>query len=107
LRDKTKTLQTKWTNEKEALTDIGKMKKELETLRLEADAAEASADLSRAAEIRYGSVPELEKRLEERVTKLRKFQRTRRLLREEVTEEDIASVVSRWTGIPVARMLEA
>ncbi len=107
LRDKTKTLQTKWTNEKEALTDIGKMKKELESLRLEADAAEASADLSRAAEIRYGSVPELEKKLEERTTKLRKFQRTRRLLREEVTEEDIASVVSRWTGIPVARMLEA
>ncbi len=107
LRDKTKTLQTKWTNEKEALSDIGKMKKELETLRLEADAAEASADLGRAAEIRYGSVPELEKKLEERVSKLRKFQRTRRLLREEVTEEDIASVVSRWTGIPVARMLEA
>ncbi len=107
LRDRTKTLQTKWQNEKEALVDIGKIKKELERLRLEADAAEASADLIRAAEIRYDAIPGLEKRLEERTTKLRKLQRSRRLLREEVTEEDIASVVSRWTGIPVSRMLEA
>jgi ATP-dependent Clp protease ATP-binding subunit ClpB len=107
LRDKTKTLQTKWTNEKEALTDIGQVKKDLEGSRLEADAAEASADLTRAAEIRYVSIPALEKQLADRSDRLRKLQRTRRLLREEVTEEDIAAVVSRWTGIPVARMLEA
>jgi ATP-dependent Clp protease ATP-binding subunit ClpB len=107
LRDKTKTLQTKWTNEKEALTDIGQVKKDLEGSRLEADAAEASADLTRAAEIRYVSIPVLEKQLAERTERLRKLQRSRRLLREEVTEEDIALVVSRWTGIPVARMLEA
>jgi ATP-dependent Clp protease ATP-binding subunit ClpB len=107
LRDETKTLETKWKNERESLVEIGKHKKELETLRLEADAAEASADLTRAAEIRYGSVPELEKKLEAETTKLRKLQRSRRLLREEVTEEDIASVVSKWTGVPVSRMLEA
>src|SRR5690606_26704355 len=107
LRDRTKTLQTKWQNEKEALVDIGNIKKELESLRLEAESAEASTDLTRAAEIRYDAIPALEKRLEERSTKLRKLQRSRRLLREEVTEEDIATVVSRWTGIPVSRMLEA
>lgn len=107
LRDQTKTLETKWKNEREALTDIGRHKKEIESLRLEADAAEASADLTRAAEIRYVSVPELEKKLETDTTRLRKLQRSRRLLREEVTEEDIAAVVSRWTGVPVSRMLEA
>lgn len=107
LRDKTKALESKWTNEKEALGDMGKFKKELETLRLEADAAEATADLTRAAEIRYVTIPEIEKKLEEKTTKLRKLQRSRRILKEEVTEEDIATVVSRWTGIPVSRMLEA
>jgi len=107
LRDKTKTLETKWINEKETLGDIGRFKKELESLRLEADAAEATADLTRAAEIRYVTIPEMEKKLEEKIARLRKLQRSRRLLKEEVTEEDIASVVSRWTGIPVSRMLEA
>lgn len=107
LRDDTKTLETKWRNESEALTEMGKHKKELESLRLEAESAEASADLTRAAEIRYSSIPDLEKKLESEVNKLRKLQRHRRLLREEVTEEDIAAVVSRWTGIPVSRMLEA
>ncbi len=107
LREKTKTLESKWISEKETLEGIGKLKKELESLRLEADSAEAAADLTRAAEIRYSSVPEREKKLEEKVTRLRKLQRSRRILKEEVTEEDIASVVSKWTGIPVSRMLEA
>lgn len=107
LRDKTKALESKWTNEKEALGDMGKFKKELEALRLEADAAEATADLTRAAEIRYVTIPEIEKKLEEKTARLRKLQRSRRILKEEVTEEDIATVVSRWTGIPVSRMLEA
>jgi len=106
LKEKTKTLETKWNNEREALTIIREMKKDLETLRLEAEAAEAQADLTTAAEIRYSQIPNLEKELEEKSTRLKKLQRTRRLLKEEVTEEDIASVVSRWTGIPVARMLE-
>ncbi|MBX2866729.1 AAA family ATPase [Candidatus Kaiserbacteria bacterium] len=106
LKEKTKTLETKWNNEREALSIIREMKKDLETLRLEAEAAEAQADLTSAAEIRYSQIPNLEKELEEKSTKLKKLQRTRRLLKEEVTEEDIASVVSRWTGIPVARMLE-
>jgi ATP-dependent Clp protease ATP-binding subunit ClpB len=82
------------------------MKKTLEELRLEADSAEAEADLTKAAEIRYSKIPKLDKDLESKSNKLKKLQRTRRLLKEEVTEEDIASVVSSWTGIPVARMLE-
>ena len=107
LREKTKALETKWKNERETLDEIGSLKKELESLRLEAESAEAVADLTRAAEIRYDNIPELEKQLEDKMTRLKKLQRSRRLLKEEITEEDIAAVVSRWTGIPVARMLEA
>lgn len=106
LKQKTSVLETKWNNEKDAVTEIREMKKTLEELRIEADSAEASADLTRAAEIRYARIPKLEHDLETKSTKLKKLQRTRRLLKEEVTEEDIAGVVSRWTGIPVARMLE-
>lgn len=106
LREKTKALQTKWSNEKETLSDISQMKKDLEALRLESDSAEANADLTRAAEIRYSDIPDLEKDLEDKTNRLRRLQRSRKLLREEVTDEDIANVVSKWTGIPVVRMLE-
>ncbi len=107
LKQKTTNLETKWNNERETLNEIRTMKKELETLRMEAESAEASADLARTAEIRYGKIPIMERRLEERMARLKKLGRTQRLLREEVTEEDIATVVSRWTGVPVSRMLEA
>ena len=107
LKEKTSALETKWNNERDALGDLRDMKKELEGLRLDAENAEAMADLTRAAEIRYNSIPQLEKDMEEKTARLKKLQRTRQLLKEEVTEEDIAFVVSRWTGIPVARMLEA
>ncbi|MCA9366028.1 AAA family ATPase [Candidatus Kaiserbacteria bacterium] len=106
LKEKTSALETKWSNEKEALGDISALKKELETLRLEAESAEAVADLTRAAEIRYDMIPAVEKQLEDKIARLKKLQRSRRLLKEEITEEDIAAVVSRWTGVPVARMLE-
>ncbi len=107
LREKTAALDTKWNNEKTALNDIRALKKELEELRIEAENAEAMADLTRAAEIRYDSIPSVEKELDQKSKRLKQLQRSRRLLKEEITEEDIASVVSRWTGIPVARMLEA
>jgi ATP-dependent Clp protease ATP-binding subunit ClpB len=64
------------------------------------------ADLTRVAEIRYGQIPELTRELHERMEKLKKLQKTRRILKEEITEEDIAQVVARWTGIPVVKMLE-
>jgi ATP-dependent Clp protease ATP-binding subunit ClpB len=107
LRAQTADLEVKWKNEKESLKAIGVIKKELESLRAEAESAEARADLARVAEIRYGKVPSLEQGLEKELAKLSKFQKTRRVLREEVTETEIASVVNRWTGVPVSRMLEA
>lgn len=106
LREKTSALEARWKNEKAVLGDIRKMKKELEELRIEAVNAEAGTDLTRAAEIRYSLLPKLQKKLEERMEKLSKLQKTKRILKEEVTEEEIAKVVARWTGVPLARMLE-
>ena len=106
IKEKTHELELKWKNEKKTLTEIGEIKKSLESLRLEAEQAEMRADLTRVAEIRYGQIPELTRELHERMEKLKKLQKTRRILKEEITEEDIAQVVARWTGIPVSRMLE-
>ncbi|MES3031161.1 MAG: AAA family ATPase [Patescibacteria group bacterium] len=106
LKESTSELELKWKNEKETIADIKQIKKDLETLRIEAEAAEAHADLSKAAEIRYGRIPQLEKDLEAKNKRLKKLQSSRRILKEEITEQDIADVVSRWTGIPVSRMLE-
>lgn len=106
-KETTSNLEAKWVNEKAALGEISKLKKELEELRVEAENAEAMADLTRAAEIRYDTIPTVQKELDVKLKRLKKLQRNRRLLKEEVTEEDIASVVSRWTGVPVSRMLEA
>ncbi len=106
LKEKTSDLELRWKNERQILQDIKSIKKELEILRLEADSVEAAVDLSRAAEIRYGEIPTLEKELDQKQKKLKKLQTSRRLLKEEITENDIAAVVSTWTGIPVSRMLE-
>ncbi len=107
LKEKTSDLELRWTTEKEILTGIKSLKKELELLRIEAENAEIQADLSKAAEIRYGKIPQAEKDLETKVKKLKKLQSSRRVLKEEITEEDIAFVVSKWTGVPVSRMLES
>ncbi|MFZ2205282.1 MAG: AAA family ATPase [Minisyncoccia bacterium] len=106
LREKTKELELKWQNEKTTVTEIRSIKKELEIFRLEAENAEARADLSRAAEIRYGKIPSLKKELETKLLRLKKLQKSRKILREEITSEDIAEVVARWTGIPLVKMLE-
>lgn len=106
VNEKTKELEMKWKNEKTTLQDIGKIKKDLETLRIEAEGAENRADLGRAAEIRYGHIPMLQKELEVKAAKLKKLQKIRRVLKEEITEEDIAEVVARWTGVPLTKMLE-
>ncbi|MFA6273080.1 MAG: AAA family ATPase [Candidatus Paceibacterota bacterium] len=107
LKDKTADLELRWKNEKEILTEIKNLKKNLESSRLEAEAAEARADLGKAAEIRYGKIPLMEKDLEGKLKKLKRLQVSRRLLKEVINENEIAEVVGRWTGIPVARMLEA
>ena len=106
LRDSTRELETKWKNEKDTLTEIKRAKGELEKAKMDADAAENAADLTKTAELRYGKIPLLEKEIEVATKRLKKLQQTRRVLKEEITEEDIAGVVSRWTGVPVSRMLE-
>ena len=106
MREKTSEIELKWKNEKEIVSEIKEIKKSLETLRLEAESAEARADLSRAAELRYGKLPTLEKELEVKAKRLKKLQSSRRILKEEITATDIAMIVSRWTGVPVTRMLE-
>lgn len=106
LREKTGELELKWKNEKEVLESIRTLKTELDKARVEADNAEAMADLGTAAEIRYGKMPALQKDLESKTKRLKTLQKSRRILHEEVTEAEIASVVARWTGIPVAKMLE-
>jgi ATP-dependent Clp protease ATP-binding subunit ClpB len=106
LKESTKELELKWTNEKNLITEIKGVKEKLETLRLEAESAEAMADLANAAEIRYGQIPVMEKELNNKTKKLKNLQSSRRILKEETTEEDIADIVSRWTNIPVTKMLE-
>ncbi|KKW46215.1 MAG: ATP-dependent chaperone ClpB [Parcubacteria group bacterium GW2011_GWB1_57_6] len=103
LKEKTSELGLKWKNEKEVLEGIRANKTELEALKIH---AEAAADLGTVAEIRYGKMPHLRKELETKLKRLKTLQKSRRVLNEEVAEQDIAAVVSRWTGIPVARMLE-
>ena len=107
LKEGTSELELKWTNEKNTIADIKKFKKELESMRVAAEMAEARSDLAKAAEIRYGTIPALEKDLDQRNRRLKKLQSSRRILKEEINAEDIAAVVSRWTGIPVSRMLES
>lgn len=106
LKEKIHEIELRWKNEKETLGEIRTIKKDLESLRFEAENAEMKADLSRAAEIRYGKIPALEKDLKTKTTRLKKLQQSRRILKEEITDQDIASIVSRWTGIPVMKMLE-
>src|SRR3989339_1579617 len=105
-KEKTSEIELKWKNEKETITDIKTIKKELEKAKIEAEAAEVKVDLAKAAEIRYGQIPQMEKDLETKVKKLKKLQSSRQMLKEEIHEEDIADIVSRWTGVPVTRMLE-
>jgi ATP-dependent Clp protease ATP-binding subunit ClpB len=106
LKEKTRELELKWKNEKETVVEIRAIKKELESLRLEGENAEMRADLGRAAEIRYGQIPDLQNKLETKLSRLKKLQKSRRILKEEITTEDIAEVVARWTGIPLVKMLE-
>lgn len=106
LSEKTKELELKWQNEKSTVLEIRSIKKEMEILRVEAENAEMKADLSLAAEIRYGKIPALKKELETKLARLKKLQKSRRVLKEEITGEDIAEVVARWTGIPLTKMLE-
>lgn len=106
ITEKTNEISIRWKNEKSTLVDMRAMKKELDQLRIEAENAEMQSDLGLAAEIRYGKIPSIQKNIDQKIEKLRKLQKSRRILKEEINAEDIANVVSRWTGIPLSRMLE-
>jgi ATP-dependent Clp protease ATP-binding subunit ClpB len=106
MREETREFELKWQNEKELVMEIRNAKKELESLRIEAENAEMRSDLAKAAEIRYGRIPAIQRTLEDRNARLKKLQSARRILHEEVTEADIARIVGKWTGIPISRMLE-
>ncbi len=106
LREKADSMRAQWEIEKEAIKKIQAIREEIEKTRHELETAERGYDLNRAAELRHGKLPELERRLKEEEEKLSKKQTGERLLREEVTEEEIAEIISRWTGIPVAKLME-
>ncbi|HSG06162.1 MAG TPA: AAA family ATPase, partial [Nitrospiria bacterium] len=99
-------LRVQWEAEKESIKKLRETKEEIEQRKIEADKAEREGNLEHAAELRYGRLTELGKNLEAEKKRLRDLQTTQKMLKEEVDEEDIALIVSKWTGIPVNRMLE-
>ncbi len=104
LREQRDSMLAHWNNEKEAIAHIRELKEQLEAARSE---VERETDLERAAEIRYGQIPELERQVEAATKQLEELQSGgQRMLKEEVDEEDVAEVVSRWTGVPVSRLME-
>lgn len=104
LDERAKVMELKWREEKEKIDELRKTGEELEQLKVEADKFERQGELSKVAEIRYGRIPELEKKLAAVSKKIKAGDGA--LLKEEVTAEDVAAVVSRWTGIPVEKMLK-
>jgi len=103
LRERSSAMRAHWQNEKDAISRIQVLKEEHERLR---QAVEREPDLNRAAEIRYGHLPQIEREMEEASNALAELQANQTMLKEEVDEEDIAEVVSRWTGVPVSRLME-
>ncbi len=108
LRETSASMRAQWQNEKGALGDVGQLKQSIEEARTEVDRATRAGDLGRAAEIQYGTVLELETKLREAESRLASQQEGgARFLKEEVSAEDIAEIVAKWTGIPVTRMMES
>jgi ATP-dependent Clp protease ATP-binding subunit ClpB len=103
LREQSDAMKAHWQAEKDAIDEIRPLKEELEAKR---SAVDREADLEKAAEIRYGQIPELERQVEAASATLADLQSTQKMLKEEVEPEDVAEVVSRWTGVPVTRLLE-
>jgi ATP-dependent Clp protease ATP-binding subunit ClpB len=99
-------MRAQWESERQALREVQALRQEIEQVRLESERAEREYDLNRAASLRHGKLPELERRLEAAEERLEAKQAGRRLLREVVTADEIAAIVARWTGIPVSRLQE-
>ena len=106
LKEERGTLASHWQQEKELIQQSRQLKDEQQTLRGEIEHAQRAGDYTRASELQYGRVPELERRVREAEAELADIQKSHRMLKEEVDEEDIAEVVSKWTHIPVSRMME-
>ena len=106
LRERSDELKAHWQLEKDAISHIREIKARLEQAKSDEVAAERSGDLARAAELRHGIIPEMERELQEHGQKLTELQAKVKMLKEEVDEEDIAQVVSKWTGIPVTKLVE-
>jgi len=106
IKEKSREMKAHWQNEKEAIQTIRQVKEELERAGIEEQQAERDGNLARAAELRYGVTSELRRRLDEANKRLVELQSDRKMLKEEVDDEDVAEVVSLWTGIPVSRMME-
>ncbi len=107
LRERADAMKAQWQGEKAAISEIQQIRAEVDQLRAEMDQATRRGDLQRAAELQYGRIPELERKLREDEQRLQETQSQARYLKEEVDAEDIAEIVSRWTGIPVSKMLES
>ncbi|MDY2921160.1 MAG: ATP-dependent chaperone ClpB [Lentihominibacter sp.] len=106
LKDESNAMRAQWEGEKKAITQVKAIKQQIEDVKHEMDEAERNYNLEKLAELKYGTLPELEKKLEEEKAKADKAEENR-LLKEEVGEEEIAEVISAWTGIPVAKLVES
>ncbi|MDD4378196.1 MAG: ATP-dependent chaperone ClpB [Eubacteriales bacterium] len=106
LKDENATMRAQWENEKKAITEVKGTKQQIEEVKRQMEEAERSYDLEKLAQLKYGTLPELEKKLEQEKISADKAEENR-LLKEEVTEEEIAEVISAWTGIPVAKLVES
>ncbi len=107
LRSQADEMKAQWEAEKNAIKEVQALREEIEKIHREIEIAERQYDLNRVAELRHGKLPELQARLQEAEKKLAEIQKGKKLLREEVTEEEIAEIVSRWTGIPVSKLIES
>ena len=105
-RDSFNAMKAKWESEKEAIDKVNKLREQIETTNAEIEKAERTYDLNRAAELKYGELPRLKKELEEEESKAEKTRGEDSLLHDRVTDEEIARIVGRWTGIPVAKLME-
>lgn len=106
LKEQSSVLKAHWQREKELIDSLNKLKENMDSLKIEEQNAERDGDLEKVAEIRYGKLVETEKEIKEITGRLAEVQKSGKMLKEEVDEEDVAEVVSKWTGIPVSRMLQ-
>ncbi len=106
MREQFNEMKAKWENEKNAISKVQKLREEIEQCNAEIEKAERSYDLNKLAELKYGRLPALQKQLEEEEHNAEKSYTSNTLLRDKVTEEEIAKIICRWTGIPVAKLME-